>query len=61
MVNLDLKGYCLPKIGQLVNKTHSTVLYIVNKFKYTETIKNEPTKPKRRILSAKQENVLDKI
>ena len=43
MVNLALKGYCLPKIGQLVNKTHSTVQYIVNKFKYTESIKNEPT------------------
>ena len=62
MVNLALKGYCLPKIGQLVNKTHSTVQYIVNKFKYTESIKNEPTKPKRRILSARQERyVLDKI
>ena len=55
MVNLALKVYCLPKIGQLVNKTHSTVQYIVNKFKYTESIKNEPTKPNRRILNARQE------
>ena len=43
-------------------KTHSTVQYIVNKLKYTESIKNEPTKPKRRILSAREERyVLDKI
>ena len=49
MVKLALKGYCLPKIGQVVNKTHSTVNYIVNKFK------NEPTKSKRRKLSAREE------
>ena len=50
------------KIGQLVYKTHSTVQYIVNKFKYTESIKNEPRKPKRRILSDRQQRyVLDKI
>jgi len=62
MVNLALKVYCLPKIGQLVNKTHSTVQYIVNKFKYTESIKNEARNPKRRILSARQERyVLNKI
>jgi hypothetical protein len=61
MVNLALKGYILPKIGQFVNKTHSTVQYIV-KFKYTGSIKNEPTKPKRRILSAREERfVLDKL
>ena len=46
MVNLALKGYCVPQIGQLVNKTHSTVQYIVNKFKCTGSIKNEPRKPK---------------
>ena len=57
MVNLALKGYSLPKIGQLVNKTHSTVQYIVNKFKYTESIENEPIKPKRRILSARQKGM----
>ena len=62
MVKLALKGYCLPKIGQLVNKTHSTVQYIVNKFKYSESIKNKPTKPKRIILSARQESfVLGRI
>ena len=48
MVNLVLKSYCLPKIGQLFNKTHSSVQYIVNKFKYTGSIKNETRKPKRR-------------
>ena len=57
MVNLALKGYCLPKIGQLVNKTDSTVQYIV-KFKYTGSIKNEPRKPN----SAREERcVLNKI
>ena len=45
-VNLALKCYCLPKIGQLVNKTHSTVQCIVNKFKYTGYIKNKARKPK---------------
>ena len=45
------------KIGQFVNKTHSTVHYIVNKFKYTESIKNEPRKPKRRILSAREKKL----
>jgi len=51
MVNLALKGYC-----------HSTVQYIDNMFKYTGSIKNEPRKPKRRILSAREERyVLDKI
>ena len=62
MVNLALKGYSLPKIGQLVTKTHSTVQYIVNKFKYTGSIKNEPRKPKTRILSAREERyVFNKI
>ena len=46
MVNIALKGYSLPKIGQLVNKTHSTVQYIVNKFKYTGSMKNAHRKPK---------------
>ena len=50
MANLALKGYCLPKIGQLVIKTHSIVQYIVNKFKFTGSIKNEPRKSKRRNL-----------
>ena len=62
MVNLALKGYCLPKIGQLVNKTHSTAQGIVNKFKYTGSITNEPRRPKRRILIDREERcVLDKI
>jgi hypothetical protein len=39
----------LRKIGQLVNKTHSTVQNIVNKFKYTESIENVRRRPKRRI------------
>ena len=43
-------------------KTHSTAQYIVNKFKYTGSIKNEPRKPKRRILSAREERyVLNQI
>ena len=43
-------------------KAHSTVKYIVHKFKYTESTENEPTKPKRRTLSGRQERyVLDKI
>ena len=59
MVNLARKGYCWPRIGQLVNKTHSAVQY---KFKYTGSIKNEPRKPKKRILSARPERyVLEKI
>ena len=41
VVNLTLKGNSLRKIGQLINKTYSTVQHIVNKFKYTESIKNE--------------------
>ena len=62
MVNLALKGHCLPKIGQLVNKTHPIVQYIVNKFKYTGSIKNKARKPKRKILSAKEKSyVLYKI
>ena len=59
MVNLALKG-CLPKIGQLVKKLHSTVHYIVNKFKYTGSINNEPRKLKRRILSAREERYVIK-
>ena len=35
--------------------THSTVQYIVNEFKYTGSIKNVSRKPKRRILSAREE------
>ena len=41
---------------------HSTVQYIVNKFKYTGSIKNKARKPKRKILSARQERyVLNKV
>ena len=62
MVNLAIKGHCLPKIGQLANKTHSTVQYIVNKFKYTGSLKNKARKPKRKILSAREERyALNKI
>ena len=39
VVNLTLKGNSLRKIGQLINKTYSTVQHIVNKFKYTGSIK----------------------
>ena len=51
MVNLALKGNFLPKI-ELVNKTFNCTVYF-NRFKYTGSIKNEPRKPKRRILSAR--------
>ena len=45
-----------------MNKTQSTVQYIVNKFKYTGSIKNVPRKSKRRILNAREEMyVLNKI
>ena len=50
------------QIGQLLNKTHSTVQYIINEFKYTGSIKNVPRKPKRRVLSAREErSVVNKI
>ena len=54
MENLSLKGY-MGRIGQLVYKTHSAVQYLVNKFKYTGSIKHVPRKQKRRILSARKE------
>ncbi|PSN55696.1 hypothetical protein C0J52_09016 [Blattella germanica] len=36
IINLALKGYSMGKIANLVNKSHSTVKYIINK-KYTTT------------------------
>ena len=44
-----------------VSKTRSTVQYIVSKFKYTGSIKNVPRKPKRKILSAREERYLVNI
>ena len=45
-----------------MNKTQSTVQYIVNNFKYTGSIKNVPRIPKRRILCAREEKyVINKI
>ena len=60
VVNLGLKGYCLRKIGRIINKTLSIVQYIVNKFKYTGSIKYVPRNPKRRIVSAREERYVVK-
>ena len=57
VANVALKDYCLHKLG-LLYKTHSAVHYIPNKFKNTGSMKNVPRKPKRRMLSAREERYL---
>lgn len=42
IVNLALRGHSLRDISRKVNKPHSTVNYIVNKFRYRGSTKNLP-------------------
>ena len=51
IVALALKGKSLREIGETVGKTHSTVQYIVNKFKYQGSWKNLKRKSKDKKLN----------
>ncbi|KAJ4444447.1 hypothetical protein ANN_06239 [Periplaneta americana] len=54
IVRLALKGYSLRKIGNIVNKSHSTIQYVVNKFKYRGFTANQKRKPKEKILNERE-------
>ena len=58
IINLALRGYSLRKIGQTVNKSHSTVQYIVNKFREEGSTQNVPRKPKERRLNKRDERFI---
>ena len=55
IVYLALKGYSMGKIANLVNKSHSTVKYIINKFRYNGTTQNIPRRSKERTLTEREE------
>ena len=46
------------KIGKLVNKSHSTVHYIVNKFRYNGSTNHLKKKSKERKLNAREESLV---
>ncbi|KAJ4445117.1 hypothetical protein ANN_06918 [Periplaneta americana] len=54
IVRLALKGYSLREIGNIVNKSHSTIQYVVNKFKYRGFTANQKRKPKEKILNERE-------
>ena len=52
----------MTKIGNLVNKSHSTVRYIINKFRYNGTTQNISLRSKKRKLTEREERyVVNKI
>lgn len=55
IINLALKGDFMRKIWNLVNKSHSTVQYIINKFRYNGTTQNIPRRSKERTLTEREE------
>ena len=54
-INLALKGYSMGKIRYMVNKSHSTVQYVMNKFRYNVTTQNIPRRSKERTLTEREE------
>lgn len=58
IVNMALRGYSLRRIGREVNKSHSTIQYIVDKFKNQGTVSNMPRKCKQRRLNEREERFL---
>lgn len=54
-INLALKGYSMGKIRYMVNKSHSTVQYVMNKFRYNGTTQNIPRRSKERTLTEREE------
>ena len=55
IVNMALRGYSLRRIGREFNKSHSTIQYIVDKFKNQGTVCNMPRKCKQRRLNEREE------
>ena len=55
IINLALKGYSMGKIRYMVNKSHSTVQYVMNKFRYNGTTQNIPRRSKERTLTEREE------
>ena len=54
-INLALKGYSMGKIRYMVNKSHSTVQCVMNKFRYNGTTQNIPRRSKERTLTEREE------
>ena len=54
-INLALKGYSMGKIRYMVNKSHSTVQFVMNKFRYNGTTQNIPRRSKERTLTEREE------
>ena len=58
IVNLALKGYSLGKISSIVNRPHSTVNCIVNKFRYNGSTRNLPKQPRGKKLNEREERFI---
>lgn len=58
IISLALRGYSLRKIGNIVKKPHSTVSYIVNKFKYNGSIKNIPRRSRESFLNEREKRFI---
>lgn len=58
IINLALRGYSLRKIGSIVNRPHSTVHYIVKKFRSNGSSANIPRTPRQKLLSQRDENFI---
>ncbi|KAJ4437995.1 hypothetical protein ANN_13934 [Periplaneta americana] len=61
IISLALRGYSLRKIGNIVKKPHSTVSYIVNKFKYNGSIKNIPRSRKSFLNEKEKRFIVNKV
>lgn len=51
IVKLYLQGKSFREVGKIVERTHSTVEKIINKFRYEGTVRNKPGRGRKRILT----------
>uniref|UniRef100_T1HFN6 Transposase IS30-like HTH domain-containing protein n=1 Tax=Rhodnius prolixus TaxID=13249 RepID=T1HFN6_RHOPR len=44
IINLREKNHSLREIGKMVNKSHATVQYVINRYKENKSLGNRPRK-----------------